>query len=132
MRADDILDQIDSALGGYDLGPDAMRWTPEPAEADRPGIRGFTPTMEIIDEAGEWQQATVVVTIDTTAITEQFEQLRRTLQAFGEAARARMEEIGRAFEAMKQAGVCDDHGKPLPRRDRPAWQSPYGPPQRRR
>lgn len=114
--ADNIIDQIDHALGDYSLGPDAMRWSPE------------TPP----PPPGASIQRTVVVTIDTAAITEQFEQLRRTLQAFGEAARARMEEIGRAFEAMKQAGVCDDHGRPLPRRDRPAWQSPYGPPRRRR
>lgn len=98
MRADDVLDQIDHALGGYSLSPDAMRWSPEPLR-ERPGV-GF--------------ERTVVVTIDTTAITEQFE------------------EIGRAFEAMKQAGVCDDHGRPLPPPDRPAWQSRYGPAHQRR
>ncbi|MCX5365900.1 hypothetical protein OG864_45200 [Streptomyces sp. NBC_00124] len=115
MRADDVLDQIDHALGGYSLSPDAMRWSPEPPPV--PGTR---------------LERTVVVTIDTTAITEQFEQLRRNLQAFGEAAQARFEEIGRAFEAMKQAGVCDDHGRRLPPRDRPAWQSRYGPAHQRR
>lgn len=94
-----------------------MRWTPE-APPPAPGA------------SSEW--ATVAVTIDTTALTEQFEQLRRTLQAFGEATRARLEEVGRAFEALKQAGVCDDHSKPLPPRDRPAWQSRYGPAHQRR
>jgi hypothetical protein len=128
VRADDIIDQIDSCLGDYQLSPDAMRWTPEPAEADRPGIRGFTPTVEIVGEVGEWRQGEcVVVIVDTTALTAQFEQLRQVMQAFGEAARARMEEIGRAFDSLKQAGVCDDHGRRLPPRDRPAWQSRYGP-----
>lgn len=117
MRADDVLDQIDSCLGDYQLSPDAMRWSPEEPPPTPPGV-GF--------------ERTAVVTIDTTAVTEQFEQLRRNLQAFGEAAQARFEEIGRAFEAMKQAGVCDDHGRRLPPRDRPAWQSRYGPAHQRR
>lgn len=35
-------------------------------------------------------------------------------------------------EALKQAGLLDDDYKPIQRSDRPAWQSPYGPPQSRR
>ena len=113
--ADQIIDHIDHALGDYDVSYDAMRWSPE-VPPQVPGV----------------DRAIVVVSIDTTAITAQFEQLRTALQALGEVAQARLEEVGRTFEAMKKAGVCDDHGKPLPPRDRPAWQSPYGPPRRRR
>lgn len=35
--------------------------------------------------------------------------------------------IQQAQESLKQAGVCDDRGRRLPPRDRPAWQSRYGP-----
>jgi hypothetical protein len=34
-------------------------------------------------------------------------------------------------EALKQAGLLDEEGKPVQLADRPAWQSPYGPPTRR-
>jgi hypothetical protein len=37
-----------------------------------------------------------------------------------------------AFQHLPEAVDCNDCGKPPPPRDRPAWQSPYGPPQRRR
>jgi hypothetical protein len=31
-------------------------------------------------------------------------------------------------EALKQAGLLDEDGRPVPPTGRPAWQSPYGPP----
>lgn len=44
-RVDRILEIIDNALGG-DVGPDAMRWTPEPVEDElpegSPGVVTFT------------------------------------------------------------------------------------------
>lgn len=114
MRADNIIDQIDHALEDYDIGVDAMRWSP-----DEPPVAGR-------------EQRVVVVHVDPAAVTRQFEQLRQAMQAMSEAARARCEEIGRAFDSLKQAGVCDDHGRPLPPRDRPAWQSRYGPAHQKR
>lgn len=113
--ADHILDQIDHALGDYELSPDAMRWNPDA----RPSPAGLG-------------RRFMVATIDTTVITRQFEQLQQAMQAISEAARARCEEIGRAFDSLKQAGICDDQGRPLPPRDRPAWQSPHGPAHQRR
>ncbi|WP_073946499.1 hypothetical protein [Streptomyces kebangsaanensis] len=54
------------------------------------------------------------------------------------AARPFMDELARALAALtatvrnlQEAGVIDEIGKPARRRDRPAWQSPYGPPRRR-
>ncbi|MFF1709275.1 hypothetical protein [Streptomyces sp. NPDC058268] len=41
-------------------------------------------------------------------------------------------ETAEAFQHLPEAAGCNDCGKPIPPRDRPAWQSPYGPPQRRR
>ncbi|WP_060888677.1 hypothetical protein [Streptomyces scabiei] len=33
---------------------------------------------------------------------------------------------------LREAGLIDEDGKPVKAADRPAWQSPYGPPSRRR
>lgn len=43
-----------------------------------------------------------------------------------------MAEATEAFRHLPEAEGCNDCGKPAPPRDRPAWQSPYGPPSRRR
>lgn len=135
--ADDILNQIDRALGDTGVGPDAMRCAPADDDPTEPqGIRGFTPTLRIIDEAGEWRQvegvAAIEVHIDPSAAIEQLRRLQEAFEVVRPRIEERFREIARAFESLKQAGVCDDHGKPLPPPDRPAWQSRYGPPQRRR
>lgn len=157
MRADDILDQINEALGDSTVGPDAMRSqaaikpvSAEPqiwiAPVGTPaGAEGWQPLGHISDVDFEMHidQSTIdpgqvyaTITIDATAVFDQIARLQRGLQAYAEAVTPRLAEVGRAmrqaFEQMQQAGVCDDHGRPLPPRDRPAWQSPYGPPQRRR
>ncbi|MFJ2567910.1 hypothetical protein ACIO02_34090 [Streptomyces sp. NPDC087568] len=61
------------------------------------------------------------------------------VRAYVAAARPLMDEVARALAALtatmrnlQEAGVIDELGKPARRRDRPAWQSPYGPPARRR
>ena len=116
--ADHIIDQIDTCLGDYAVSDDAMRCAP-----DLPPLVG---------------ERLIAISIDTTSFDAAFEHIRRMregLAAYAEAVRPRLEEIGRTFAAMKgaarHAGLIDDHGKPAPRRDRPAWQSPYGPPRRR-
>lgn len=45
-----------------------------------------------------------------------------------EAAAKAFAELGRQ---LQDAGLIDADGNPTARPDRPAWQSPYGPPQRR-
>jgi hypothetical protein len=63
------------------------------------------------------------------AIKQAFQQL--ITPAAREAARA-VNAAAQAVEQARQAGICDDHGRPLPPRDRPAWQSRYGPAHQRR
>lgn len=120
--ADGILDQIDSTLGDYAVSGDAMRWAPD-AAGGRP----------------EALPRTVVITIDTTRINEAFayfREIREHLHTWAEAARPQLEEAGRSLakvgETAQQAAACDVHCKPARPRDRPAWQSPYGPARRRR
>lgn len=80
-------------------------------------------------------------TVDLT--DEQREQLLRNvaelhtaLARFVEALRPQIEAAARAFadlgQQLRAAGLIDADGNPTARPDRPAWQSPYGPPQRRR
>lgn len=148
--ADHILDQIDHALGDYSVSDDAMRSRPEPA-----GPRGKT-TMSIMGADGEWQEvggiATIDIEVDTGGVDQQLarlaarqnterrvieihEALRSFMRGYAEAVRPAIEEFGRqlqaASQAMRSAGLIDDHGKAVRRRDRPAWQSPYGPARRR-
>ncbi|MFJ2292130.1 hypothetical protein ACIOG7_10515 [Streptomyces sp. NPDC087894] len=42
-----------------------------------------------------------------------------------------LQRIETASRAIQSTGLVDEAGR-VRRRDRPAWQSPYGPPQRRR
>ncbi|MFJ1731488.1 hypothetical protein [Streptomyces sp. NPDC088254] len=73
--------------------------------------------------------------VDPERVRAAVEQMRAALRAWGEAVapavRAMAEEFARLAQHLREAGVVDDHGRPV-RRDRPAWQSPYGPPPRRR
>lgn len=166
--SNDILAQIDSALGDGTVGPDAMRVRPAP-EAEPAGkshgFRGATPTVYIADEVGEWQQVegigSIEVCIESPAIDPEFarrwqelseylnrvqlERARRAqavLEAFVQAvattlapaverAAREMSETGDAFRHLPEAEDCNQC-TPLPRRDRPAWQTPYGPARRRR
>ncbi|MBT2427220.1 hypothetical protein J7F02_16465 [Streptomyces sp. ISL-112] len=74
-------------------------------------------------------------TVDPERVRAAAEQACAALRAWAEAVapavRAMAEEFARLAEHLREAGVVDDHGRPT-RRDRPAWQSPYGPPPRRR
>ncbi|CAL9502616.1 hypothetical protein [Streptomyces sp. enrichment culture] len=57
-----------------------------------------------------------------------FDRFARALWPQLEAAARAFAEIGRQ---LQDAGLIDADGKPTTRPDRPAWQTPYGPPQRR-
>lgn len=73
---------------------------------------------------------------------EQREQLLRNvakvhaaINAFARALIPQVQAAARAFvdlgQQLQQAGLLDADGQPTKRPDRPAWLSPYGPPQRR-
>jgi ribosomal protein S12 methylthiotransferase accessory factor YcaO len=52
-------------------------------------------------------------------------------QALLPAVQAAARQLTAHLEALKTAGLLDTNGKPARRTDRPAWQSPYGPPTKR-
>ncbi|MET7811766.1 hypothetical protein ABZT26_13010 [Streptomyces sp. NPDC005395] len=74
-------------------------------------------------------------TVDSERVRAAVEQMRAALRAWAEAVApavpAMAEEFVRLAEHLREAGVVDEQGRPT-RRDRPAWQSPYGPPPRRK
>jgi hypothetical protein len=161
--ADDVLNQIDSALYDVTVSADAMRSRPVAEPAD---IQGVTPTVYIADEAGDWQeiQGVIRVSIDTEIDQASIDPMAITTQAPApdwstvrdaivrvEAEQARRAEIvleglkramaqlatpvgeaADAFRHLPEAVGCNDCKPPAPPRDRPAWQSPYGPARRRR
>lgn len=147
--ADHILDQIDACLGDYSVSDDAMRSRPASDVSAEPfAMGGIIPTMQIMDEAGEWQplgsvadvgfgtrEAVIVISVDTAAATAALERIRQLHEVLAEAAQSRTEEAGRGLAAFAKAMQCaepNDDCRPARRPDRPAWQSPYGPPRRRR
>ena len=58
--------------------------------------------------------------------------LRQFAEALAPAALAMGQEFAKLSQALQAAGYLDDDGKPIKPADRPAWQSPYGPPTRGR
>jgi hypothetical protein len=128
-------------------------------EAGAIGFDGACPSVLIMDEVGAWQELGVT-SIDFHIELPAFDpEFQRSWQEFREhlaraeaervrQARAAIEAFGRAYaEAVKPAVEAaarslaefteaarqlDPPLSPGRRRDRPAWQSPYGPPRRRR
>lgn len=158
--ADHILDQIDNALHDCTVSDDAMRSVPadEPQPSSGPRM-WIAPSGTSPGETG-WEEIGHVTSIDfhvePPAIDPEFQ---RAWQEFREymvrveaervrRARAAIEAFNRAYaQAVKPAMEAAARGiaefqkamqhvdPPLPpgrRRDRPAWQSPYGPARRRR
>lgn len=159
MSTDRILDQIDTALADHTVGPDAMRSRPAEEPEVRVWIAPVGTSPDDADWEPVGHITSVDFHIDPPAIDPEFarawqafhEQLARAqaerarraqavmeafVRAYTEAVKPAAEAASRAFaelaRAVQQAGARDDHAKPAPRRDRPAWQTPYGPPRRRR
>ncbi|GGX99130.1 hypothetical protein [Streptomyces fructofermentans] len=59
-------------------------------------------------------------------------EFRRIAEVVAPAVAAAAAELHRTFEALKETGLVDSQGRPVPRAARPAWQSPHGPAHRRR
>ncbi|MEV0443506.1 hypothetical protein AB0I84_13200 [Streptomyces spectabilis] len=98
--------------------------------------------VEELDDTGEWQPlhgiTNVVIFEKLDALRETADRIREMhdavitfMHAYAKAARPLLEEAGRASQTMHDAGLAARDGKPVRRPDRPAWQSPYGPPARR-
>lgn len=126
--ADQIIDQIDAALHDRSVSGDAMRWTPDlPSEP-----RGKS-TLSVMGEGGEWQPVEGVISIvihaDTTAVQQRLREVQDSLRRMAEAVQPAAENAAKAMAAFACALQARPHtGEQV----RPAWQSPYGPAQRRR
>ncbi|MFE2912846.1 hypothetical protein [Kitasatospora indigofera] len=69
---------------------------------------------------------------DLAALTAQCQTTAIVMfEALAPVARALVAQFAELQSALQDAGLLDADGKPTRRPDRPAWQSPYGPPTRR-
>ena len=146
--ADHVLDQIDSVLGDYDVSYDAMRWVPDlpTPSAVRPRANGRNIIIQrLIDrhgldadeahaavfaaERGQGGDHARLAAVEAqAALNEVAAQIRAAVQPMLQRVTDQFRQIKEAFQQLPEAV---DY-KPAPRRDRPAWQTPYGPPRRRR
>ncbi|MER7053428.1 hypothetical protein [Streptomyces sp. NPDC000351] len=160
MRSEDILAQIDDTLDDWSVSDDAMRSRPggEPEgikgfttqfaimdEAGEwqnvPGVRRIDFHIEPPEIDPEFQQrCQEIQDYLVRATAERVRRAQQVMEAFVRsftesiaAVQPRVEEAGRAIadcaKAVEQATPPQPPGQ---RHDRPAWQSPYGPPRRRR
>ncbi|MGI5408689.1 hypothetical protein ACQEV9_18085 [Streptomyces chartreusis] len=159
--SEEILEQIGRALSDHTVGPDAMRCshTPDlapvppvpvvPAAAGRMVAReavvrrlvddhGLSPDTAVAAvhavETGQPTEHQPLVSAAARVIAAELAQrlgqlfaaFTRALEPMARAAAAAMRQLD---ESLRTAG---HHASSSRRRDRPAWQSPYGPPSRRK
>ncbi|MGW0837505.1 hypothetical protein [Streptomyces prunicolor] len=153
--ADHILNQIDACLGDHEISDDAMRCAPDlpplekryvqmtlgvgPREilirrlVEQHGLTRLTARHAVlaVERGGDSERANLVRAEAQAVAAEMGQRIRIAFQPMAQAAIAALKQISESLKQLQQAGICDDHGKPVPRRDRPAWQSPYGPVRRR-
>jgi hypothetical protein len=158
MRSSDILEQIDAAVADWATGPDAMRSNPSGtpratgaptpsshgprAEArevlirrlvDHHGLIRMTARSAVLAvERGQPSRYEHLVRTEANAVIADVSiRIRVSLQPFAEAMAQAFRRIAEAINAMRQDQY--ELAPPPPRRrERPAWQSPYGPPRSRR
>ena len=154
--ADHILNQIDACLSDHEISDDAMRCAPDlpppekryvqmalgvgPREilirrlVEQHGLTRLTARHAVLAvERGSDSERAELVRAEARAVAAELgERIRIAFQPTAQAATAALKQISESIKKLQQAGICDDHGKPVRPRDRPAWPSPYGPAQRRR
>ena len=59
-------------------------------------------------------------------------EIRKMAELVAPAVIKALAELKTAMDGLREARLLDEDYKPIQRSDRPAWQSPYGPPSRRR
>lgn len=149
--ADSILDQIDSTLGDYSLSDDAMRCAPDlpsrPAVrltvgvdareilirrlVDLHGLTRLTARHAVLaTERGDSSERADLVRAEAHAVAaEMAQRIRVAFQPMIEALR----QLGESIKQLQQqVPELAEAARPARPRDRPAWQSPYGPARRRR
>lgn len=161
MRSEDILAQIDDTLDDWTVSGDAMRSRP-PVEREPTGPRLWIAPVGTGPRDDSWHEVGHVTIIDfhiePPEVDPEFQQrwqelqdylvraaaerarlaqqvIRAFTQAFTESletVRPRIEEAGQAIADCANAVEQTAPQRPGRRHDRPAWQSPYGPPQHRR
>jgi hypothetical protein len=155
VRTDHILGQIDSVLDDWDVSNDAMRCAPDlpplekryvqmsfgvdPREilirrlVEQHGLTRLTARHAVlaVERGGDSERADLVRAEARAVAAELGERIRIAFQPMAQAAVAALKQISESIKKLQQAGICDDRGKPVQPRDRPAWQSPYGPARRR-
>ncbi|MGW0920135.1 hypothetical protein ACWD3J_14095 [Streptomyces sp. NPDC002755] len=162
MRTDDLLAQIDSTLHDWAVSDDAMRSRPEPEPITFGGGMPTVAIMDELGAWQELGVSAVEIRIEAPAIdpdfelawqevqewiarvhTERVQRVQVAVDAFQQAfdqvvapgIREAVQETARSLaqlaNAVQHPSSCDHH-RPARRSDRPAWQSPYGPPWRRR
>lgn len=126
----DVLSLIDAAIDDWTLSGDAMRWSPpRPPEPnwDQPAVVRAVGFRYLTDVQGMDGYAAAAYG------AMQLRQIGRSVgEAFGKLA-AGLAEFGRRIAPAHKAvdeflDQAAEHKPP----DRPAWQSPYGPPSKRR
>lgn len=152
MRTDDVLDQIDACLGDYDISDDAMRYAPDIPKQPiiRPRANGSTVLIQrLTDRHGLSRQeaaaavlaaergqdnehARLAATEAQAVMGEISAQFRAAFQPMVQHMTEQFAKINEAFRQVAEAVNSEIPGKPPRLRTRPAWQSPYGPAQRRR
>lgn len=155
MNTDDILTQIDNALEDGSVSYDAMRSRPGrtgPSEprpvhvsegarqvligrlVERHGLTRMTARHAVLAaERGSTSERAELVRIETRLIVQEMtEQIRAAFLPLLQRVAEQVKQIQEAFRHLPEATGCNDCSKPAPPRDRPAWQSPYGPARRRR
>ncbi|MEU9218841.1 hypothetical protein AB0D47_20095 [Streptomyces sp. NPDC048376] len=151
MRSEDILAQIDDTLDDWTVSGDAMRSRPGlpsppvarmhvPMDArqflirrliDEHGLTRMTARHAVMaaEEGRDSEHAELVRAEAARVVREMTGRIRIAIQPMAEAAVAALRQLRQALDQLKQAAPPQPLGR---RHDRPAWQSPYGPPQRRR
>lgn len=158
MRSNDILEQIDAAVDDWDTSADAMRsapsGTPRPAVASMPpshgsrreareilirrlvehhGLTRMTARHAVLAvEQGRSSRYEDLVRTEADAFMRDVSiRIRASLQPFAEAMASALRRIAEAVRSRQQ-DQYELVPPPARRPDRPAWQSPYGPPRTRR
>lgn len=93
------------------------------AEDDRQSFHGLTNI--VVFDSPEFARLRTRIRELHLAVTAYMRECARALVPV-------MEQISKTHEALREAKVIDAQGRPISRPDRPAWQSTYGPPARRR
>ncbi|WP_445524772.1 hypothetical protein [Streptomyces cyslabdanicus] len=107
----------------------------------------MTGRLEVLGDDGEWHEVPGVASVElrqeqpepwaeiadeaSLSVAQVRERYAAVVHAYGKAAAEAARVIATAARALRQAGLVNQDGRPIRRPDRPAWQSPYGPPPRR-